>query len=88
YAKYGIRVNAVNPGITKTKMVFGYIENVDEKQKRVLEMGAGMPLGRLATVDDVARAIAFLASDDASFITGHMLLVDGGCFLTAFQSSG
>ncbi|KAL1466730.1 hypothetical protein MTO96_042524 [Rhipicephalus appendiculatus] len=54
---------------------------------RMLEVGAEMPLGRIGTVDDVARAIAFLASDDASFITGHTLFVDGGCILSAMCSS-
>ncbi|KAH7942491.1 hypothetical protein HPB49_024597 [Dermacentor silvarum] len=46
------------------------------------EAGAEIPLGRVGTVDDVARAIAFLASDEASFITGHVLPVDGGCVLS------
>ncbi|XP_037501002.1 uncharacterized oxidoreductase TM_0325-like [Rhipicephalus sanguineus] len=86
-AKYGIRVNAVNPAITDTKMVFGHIKNVDDKKQRVLEVGSEMPLGRIGTVDDVARAIAFLASDDASFITGHLLTVDGGCILSGMPGS-
>ncbi|KAL1473640.1 hypothetical protein MTO96_021870, partial [Rhipicephalus appendiculatus] len=73
FAKYGIRVNAVNPSITDTKMVFGHFKNADEKEKMVFKVGAEIPLGRIGTVDDVAHAIAFLASEDASFITGHML---------------
>jgi len=73
--KKGIRVNAVAPGFTMTPMV----EKMPEK---VLEMMKGKsPLGRLATPEDIANAYAFLASDEAGFITGTVLSVDGGVVL-------
>ncbi|KAL1441977.1 hypothetical protein MTO96_008125 [Rhipicephalus appendiculatus] len=67
-------------------MVFGHFKNADEKEKMVFKVGAEIPLGRIGTVDDVAHAIAFLASEDASFITGHMLPVDGGCVLSGMPA--
>ncbi|KAL1441978.1 hypothetical protein MTO96_008126 [Rhipicephalus appendiculatus] len=66
-------------------MAFGHIKDADEKEKKKVAVGREMPLGRLGTVDDVARAIAFLASDDASFITGHVLPVDGGSVLSGMR---
>jgi 3-oxoacyl-[acyl-carrier protein] reductase len=70
--KYGIRVNAVAPGFIATDMV----RSMPEK---ILEAAIGhTPLGRMGQPEDVANAYAFLASDDASFITGTVLSVDGG----------
>jgi len=75
WAQYGIRVNAVGPAHTETEMTLANIAkgnfSVEQIQKRV-------PLGRLASVQDVAGAVCFLVSDRASFITGHSLYVDGG----------
>ncbi|KAL1482154.1 hypothetical protein MTO96_034002 [Rhipicephalus appendiculatus] len=85
FAKYGIRVNSVSPTTIDTKMAFGHIKDADEKEKKKAAVGREMPLGRLGTVDDVAHAIAFLASDDASFITGHVLPVDGGSVLSGMR---
>jgi len=69
----GIRVNAVCPGFIKTPMV------LEGPVKDELEAIAALhPLGRLGEPEEVARAVVFLASDDASFITGAALLVDGG----------
>jgi len=71
----GIRVNAVAPGFIMTPMT----EKMPEK---VLDMMKGKsPLGRLGYPDDIANAYAFLASDEASFITGTVLSVDGGVVL-------
>jgi 3-oxoacyl-[acyl-carrier protein] reductase len=68
----GVRVNAVAPGYTMTEMM----ETVPEK---ILDgLRAKTPLGRLGSPQDIAAAFAFLASDDAAFITGHVLSVDGG----------
>jgi len=70
--RYGIRVNAVAPGFTATEMVMAMPEKIlDGMRKRT-------PLGRLVQPEDVANAYKFLASDEASFITGTVLRVDGG----------
>eukprot|EP00439_Symbiodinium_sp_Y106_P001914 s8604_g1.t1 len=79
WARFGIRVNAVAPGAIATPLVAKanpiYIE--DFRQRK--------PLGRLGDVIEVARPIAFLASDAAAFITGQTLHVDGGFTVTSFN---
>jgi 3-oxoacyl-[acyl-carrier protein] reductase len=70
--KFGIRVNAVAPGFTATEMVTAMPEKVLDGMK------ARTPLGRLGEPRDIANAYLFLASDEASFITGETLRVDGG----------
>lgn len=70
---YGIRVNAVAPGVTFTHRTEQYKDS-----PRYLEAITGIPLQRSGTVFDIAAAVAFLASDDAAYITGHVLYVDGG----------
>jgi 3-oxoacyl-[acyl-carrier protein] reductase len=71
-ARYNIRVNAVAPGFTLTEMV-------QQMPEKVLEgMVARTPLGRMGQPVDIANAYLFLASDEASFITGQTLRVDGG----------
>ncbi len=70
--KYGIRVNAVAPGFTATEMVTAMPEKVLDGMK------GRTPLGRLGEPRDIANAYVFLASDEASFITGETLRVDGG----------
>lgn len=73
-APYGIRVNAVGPGSIQTDMLAGVAENKD-----ALDMiHSRTPLGRIAHPDEVAGAVSFLASDDASYITGECIYVDGG----------
>jgi 3-oxoacyl-[acyl-carrier protein] reductase len=67
-----IRVNAVAPGVVKTRFATALYEG---REAQVIE---GYPLGRLGHPDDVAAAVAFLASDDASWITGQTLTLDGG----------
>lgn len=69
----GIRVNAVAPSAVPTEGTAKH-RTAEKDQKRI----ARTPLGRLGTVDDIARAICFLASDDAAFVTGQVLAVDGG----------
>lgn len=66
----GIRANAVAPGVIKTKMTAGTEYST-----------AGIPLGRLGEADDVAKSIAFLASDESAYITGITLDVNGGSYL-------
>ena len=70
--KKGVTVNAISPGYVETDMVKAIREDV--RQKIVAEI----PAGRLATVDEVAEAVAFLASEKASYITGTNLNVNGG----------
>ena len=70
--RYNIRVNAVAPGFTATEMVMQMPEKILEGMK------ARTPLGRLAQPRDIANAYLFLASDEASFISGVVLRVDGG----------
>jgi 3-oxoacyl-[acyl-carrier protein] reductase len=70
--KFGIRVNAVAPGFTATEMITAMPEKVIDGMK------ARTPLGRLGDPRDIANAYLFLASDEASFITGETLRVDGG----------
>jgi len=69
-AARGIRVNAVSPG--------GIRNELSQREEFVNNYSARCPLGRLATADDIVGAVLFLASDCASYITGHNLLVDGG----------
>ncbi len=76
YARDGIRINAVGPGAVRTPM------NPDFDDFAVLkQMERTIPAGRVATPEEIAAAIAFLASDDASYITGTTLFVDGGMMI-------
>ena len=69
----GVRVNAVAPGAVLTPRVAALMDDA-----RRAESAASIPLGRLATPDDIAHAVTFLASDLASYVTGQTLVVDGG----------
>jgi len=68
YGKHGIRVNCVSPGGIKDKQHPSFIERYENK----------VPLKRMGRAEEIAPAVAFLLSDDASYITGHNLMVDGG----------
>lgn len=74
WAERGVRVNAVAPGVTRTPMV-RYLE---ENQEAGDAFRARIPLGRFAEPDEVALACLYLASDASSYVTGHVLTVDGG----------
>ena len=73
-----IRVNAVSPGVIDTPGLEGVMAS-SETGRQLGQMIAGAaPLGRFGTADEIAKAVVFLASDDASFVTGAELFVDGG----------
>jgi NAD(P)-dependent dehydrogenase (short-subunit alcohol dehydrogenase family) len=78
YAEHGIRVNAIAPTAVMTELVAGHIARAPdpEAMRRLLESQTPMP--GMPTPDDVAAVVAFLASDDARWITGHTLPIDGG----------
>jgi NAD(P)-dependent dehydrogenase (short-subunit alcohol dehydrogenase family) len=73
-AKSGIRVNAVAPGPTDTGMLTRFTGTSENKAA----LAKQVPLGRLDLSEEVADGIVFIASDEAWFITGHILAVDGG----------
>jgi NAD(P)-dependent dehydrogenase (short-subunit alcohol dehydrogenase family) len=73
-AKSGIRVNAIAPGPTDTGMLTRFTGTPENKAALVTTV----PMGRLGLPEELANAIVFVASDEASFITGHVLNVDGG----------
>lgn len=75
---YNIRCNSVHPGMVDTQMVAGRAASPEAKAQLYKEANARHPLGRMASADDVARVVAFLASDDASYMTGAAVPVDGG----------
>jgi NAD(P)-dependent dehydrogenase (short-subunit alcohol dehydrogenase family) len=77
YARHGVRVNAVNPMIGETAMLGDFMGMEDTPSNREKFM-ARIPLGRFTRPADVASAVAYLASDDASYLTGVCLDVDGG----------
>ncbi len=78
YAAHGIRVNAVCPGRIWTPMPRSRLKPEDDPQEILARWGKNIPLGRVGMPEDVARAILFLASDEAAWITGAWLVVDGG----------
>jgi len=78
YAKEGIRVNAVCPGSVDTEMIHAAWEKFGDMEEARRIWSEKHPMGRIAQPEEVALAILFLASDNASFITGTALTVDGG----------
>jgi len=82
YARENIRVNAVCPGDTLVDrwLETGYFESSEPVmlEAAIKEASAYLPLGRFGKPEEIAKAVLFLASDDSSFVTGHLLLVDGG----------
>ncbi|MEH7097024.1 SDR family NAD(P)-dependent oxidoreductase [Neobacillus vireti] len=74
YGKYNIRVNAIAPGVIDTKI----IDNWKQNERKWPIISRANALGRIGTPEEVANAVLFLASDEASFITGTTLSVDGG----------
>ena len=77
-APFGIRVNAVAPGLVKTDMTLSLFGGEEKMAARVEEK---VPLNRPAEPEDIARAVVFLASEDAAYVMGQTLVVDGGWLL-------
>src|SRR6266853_1039747 len=73
-----IRVNAVSPGSIDTPGLSNLLASSETGQQRMKMISNAVPLGRLGTPDEIAKAVVFLASDDSSYITGTELFVDGG----------
>lgn len=79
FAKEQIRVNSVHPGFVDTPMVAAFAHGDSPEAKAMRDyIASSTPMGRMAKPDEIASAIAFLASDDASYMTGAELYVDGG----------
>ena len=82
FAADNIRVNAVCPGDTLVErwLQSGYFKGSDpvSREQAMKESAAYLPMGRFAQPEEIARAVVFLACEDSSFVTGHLLLVDGG----------
>jgi len=76
FARKRIRVNAICPGGIRTQMLERAIDEKPWVEKQMLRM---QPIGRLGEPAEVGRVVAFLCSDEASFVTGHAMPVDGGC---------
>jgi NAD(P)-dependent dehydrogenase (short-subunit alcohol dehydrogenase family) len=79
-APRGVRINCVSPGYMRTPMSTGerYGLDPDQQEVRIAEMARKVPVQRMGSVDDIAAAIAYLASDDAAYVTGQEIVVDGG----------
>jgi NAD(P)-dependent dehydrogenase (short-subunit alcohol dehydrogenase family) len=78
FAPFDVRVNAVSPTVVDTPMTHDHIATTPDLDARYDVLLARQPMGRMASARDVALAALFLASDDAGFITGANIPVDGG----------
>ena len=74
-ADTGLRVNAICPGTARTKMVEDWMDGDEAAEAQVRDLH---PIGRIATADEIANAVIWLCSDQASFVLGHSMVIDGG----------
>ncbi|HJS48822.1 MAG TPA: SDR family oxidoreductase [Gaiellaceae bacterium] len=84
YGPAGIRCNAVRPGAVMTPLAEGYLSDYEDREAMIQSWRDLAPLGRVAEPDEIASVIAFLLSDDARFVTGALLPVDGGALARCF----
>jgi len=78
YAGEKIRVNSIHPGFIWTPMVEGYVQDLGDEAAAQVTLAAMHPLGHIGEPDDIAWACVYLASDEAKFVTGAELVIDGG----------
>jgi 2-keto-3-deoxy-L-fuconate dehydrogenase len=80
YVKAGIRCNAICPGTVYSPFVEGYVERFhsDTREETIKELNARQPIGRMGRPDEVADLAVYLASDEAAFMTGSAVVLDGG----------
>jgi NAD(P)-dependent dehydrogenase (short-subunit alcohol dehydrogenase family) len=78
FAADGVRVNSVCPGAIQTGMMEPFLNNQSDPEEAIRNIGRTIPLGRVGQPEDIAKAVYFLASRDAAYITGATLVVDGG----------
>jgi NAD(P)-dependent dehydrogenase (short-subunit alcohol dehydrogenase family) len=78
YAPQNIRVNAICPGWVRTDLVQGWLDRQPEPAETEARVLSFQPMGRMGTPEEIANFVAFVASDEASFITGAELVIDGG----------
>jgi NAD(P)-dependent dehydrogenase (short-subunit alcohol dehydrogenase family) len=83
YAQYGIRINSLGGGFFDTEMIHTYYEELANfygisKSQLEAEIYKSIPLGRMATPDEVKNCVLFMSSDEASYITGNSFIIDGG----------
>ena len=83
YAPQGVRINSVVPGTILTAMNEGILREAEDADRLLATWEAMHPVGRIGQPEEVAAAVVFLASDEASFITGESLRVDGGMIVRA-----
>lgn len=77
-APHNIRVNAVAPGMTRTPLYQEWLDGLPDPEGAAKEVASAIPLGRIAESEDVAAVVRFLASDEASYLTGTSIPVEGG----------
>ena len=78
HAKAGVRVNCVCPGRVETPFVAARIREYPDPEAAYREMAATQAIGRMGTPEEIAAAVLYLASDEAAFVTGSALVIDGG----------
>jgi NAD(P)-dependent dehydrogenase (short-subunit alcohol dehydrogenase family) len=73
-----IRVNAISPGVIDTPMTSSMVQSEELGEQLKTNLVSAVPMGRMGSPDEIAKAVSFLASDDSSYVTGIELFVDGG----------